>query len=190
MHFTDDYLLSVRDLPRQPGSFDELYAQVTLPWENDLVKLSDPEPELHFMAQSVSDGVLLTINGELAWEGSCARCLQPAEGDFDLSATELFFYPEAAKAAEANTKDVDIDPLPTVVDDQIDIEAILRDEIMLALPMLPLCDEDCEGLCATCGEAWADLPADHVHAEVDPRLAVLGQLLANQENEQSGESPA
>jgi uncharacterized protein len=37
------------------------------------------------------------------------------------------------------------------------------------MPLNPLCDLECEGLCSECGEKWANLPADHAHDVVDPR---------------------
>jgi len=48
---------------------------------------------------------------------------------------------------------------------------------VLALPMSPLCREDCPGLCAECGARLADTGPDHRHdAAVDPRWAALQQL--------------
>ena len=54
----------------------------------------------------------------------------------------------------------------------------MHDALVLALPLTPLCRPDCEGLCAGCGERWADLPDDHDHSAVDPRWAALQAKLA------------
>ena len=62
-----------------------------------------------------------------------------------------------------------------VVGDVLDLEPALRDAVVLALPLSPLCRPDCLGLCTTCGENLNDNP-DHEHEEVDPRWAALADL--------------
>ena len=57
----------------------------------------------------------------------------------------------------------DAQDLDMVVQDHIDLEPIIRDAIGIALPFIPLCSEDCEGLCSQCGIAYEDLPDDHEH---------------------------
>jgi len=54
----------------------------------------------------------------------------------------------------------------------------LRDAMVLALPVHPLCREDCPGLCPDCGALWDELPADHDHRQVDSRWAALEGLKA------------
>ena len=60
--------------------------------------------------------------------------------------------------------------------DILNLETPIRDAIVLALPVNPLCDPDCLGLCPECGEKWAKLPEDHAHEAVDPRWKALGGL--------------
>ena len=50
----------------------------------------------------------------------------------------------------------------------VDIDELLEDR--------PLCKPDCQGLCPGCGEKWEDLPEDHEHVVIDPRLAGLAGL--------------
>ena len=58
----------------------------------------------------------------------------------------------------------------------LDLEPVLRDAVVLALPFQPVCREDCPGLCIECGVTLADHPG-HVHAEsVDPRWGALAAL--------------
>ena len=61
--------------------------------------------------------------------------------------------------------------------DLLDLEPVLRDAVVLALPLTPLCREDCSGLCAECGERLDDLPEDHNHDAVDARWGALAGLL-------------
>ena len=60
--------------------------------------------------------------------------------------------------------------------DFLDLEPVLRDAVVLALPLTPLCQEDCSGLCVECGERLDDLPEDHAHGTPDPRWAALQGL--------------
>ena len=70
------------------------------------------------------------------------------------------------------------DDVSRLEDDLLDLEPVLRDAVVLALPFQPLCRDDCPGLCAECGARLADDP-DHRHDEpVDPRWAALAELSA------------
>ena len=57
--------------------------------------------------------------------------------------------------------------------EHLDLEPMVRDAVVLALPLSPTCTDDCSGLCVDCGERLDDLPADHSHDVVDPRWAGL-----------------
>ena len=84
---------------------------------------------------------------------------------------ELYVYPES---------DAEDDEASRMEGDLIDLEPVLRDQVVLALPFQPLCTDDCPGLCPECGTRLADDP-DHRHEErTDPRWAALSGLLSNQ----------
>ena len=53
----------------------------------------------------------------------------------------------------------------------------MRDAVVLALPLAPLCSDDCPGLCPECGERRADLGPDHGHETLDPRWAALRERM-------------
>ena len=75
--------------------------------------------------------------------------------------------------------DEDVQDAPVICDDHIDLEPLIRDAIVLALPFQPLCREDCEGLCPECGQAWDELPDDHAHeAPYNPQFDALADLEA------------
>jgi uncharacterized protein len=61
-------------------------------------------------------------------------------------------------------------------DDVIDLEPMVRDALLLELPLAPLCRDDCAGLCPTCGANRNDEPCDCAEAEPDPRWAALRSL--------------
>ena len=64
------------------------------------------------------------------------------------------------------------------MDDHVDLEPLLRDAVVLDLPLAPVCRDDCPGLCSQCGARLADDP-EHHHDVIDPRWAALGGLLAD-----------
>jgi uncharacterized protein len=109
-------------------------------------------------------------------ELGCSRCLEPfrmpVDADFDLR-----FYPASAMSAEAE-REVDDEDLETSYyhDEQIDLNQVLREQFYLALPMKPLCGDDCKGLCPQCGTNLNTGTCDCAPQWEDPRLAVLKQL--------------
>ena len=75
------------------------------------------------------------------------------------------------------------DEVSTLQDDLVDLEPLLRDAVVLALPFQPLCEDDCPGLCAECGARLKDDP-DHAHDEpIDPRWAGLAALKQDQQDQ-------
>jgi len=58
----------------------------------------------------------------------------------------------------------------------VDLEPVLRDAVVTALPFQPVCRPDCQGLCPECGIRLEDAPDDHVHEQLDPRWAALAAL--------------
>ena len=117
------------------------------------------------------EGVLVTGTVSAPLTGECARCLDPVVADVVAEIQELFAYPESA--TDETTSE---DEVSRLAGDYLDLEPVVRDSVVLALPLIPLCREDCPGLCPTCGEYWDRLPSDHGHDVVDLRWAALKQL--------------
>lgn len=125
------------------------------------------EIDLDLRLESVVEGVLVSGEVHVLAVGECARCLEPLERELDVEIQELYAYP--------GHEDPE-DELRTVVDDGlVDLEPALRDAVVLALPLAPLCTPDCTGLCPECGVRLADEPG-HGHEEIDPRWAALAGL--------------
>ena len=66
---------------------------------------------------------------------------------------------------------------PVLAGDLLDLEPTLRDAVVLALPIAPLCRDDCPGLCAQCGARLADDPGHRHDDQVDARWVALAGLL-------------
>ncbi len=64
---------------------------------------------------------------------------------------------------------------------ELDLEPLVREAIQLAAPIAPVCRPDCRGLCPECGGDLNATPHDHGEAPVDPRLAMLRELLVDDE---------
>ena len=129
------------------------------------------ELELDLRLESVMDGVLVSGVVTAPVSGECGRCLGPVSDELTVKVQELFVYPEAATSHD------DEDEVSQLHGELLDLTPVLRDAVVLALPLNPLCTQDCKGLCATCGERLDDLPEDHAHDTTDARWGALAGLL-------------
>ncbi len=131
------------------------------------------ELELAVRLEAVMEGVLVsgTVRGRAI--GECVRCLDEVVDDVEVPFTELFAYPERAEAARE--EGADEEDVRVLESDLIDLEPVLRDTVVPALPFTPLCGPDCPGLCSVCGVHLADDP-DHQHDDFDPRWGALQAL--------------
>ncbi|HEY0500832.1 MAG TPA: DUF177 domain-containing protein [Kutzneria sp.] len=176
------WVIDTRDIGRRPGSSRSYHRVAPAP-----AGFGDPEVigvevgsdiVLDLLVESVVEGVLATGTANAATVGECSRCLDPLSGEVEVRFTELFAYPDSA--TEATT---DEDEISRLVDDLIDLEPVVRDAVVLALPQVPLCSPDCRGLCAECGVKWAELGPDHAHETIDPRWAALQEKFGGTEEE-------
>jgi uncharacterized protein len=165
------FILDTRSLGRQPGSMRTIQRRVPAPAElrQDLVGVPEGSPlDLDLRLESATEGVLVTGTLHATLAGECGRCLDPVRGELRVEIVELFAYP--GSLTEETTEQDEVD---RIVDDLIDVEPVVRDTVVLGLPITPLCRPDCAGLCPTCGQRLDDLPADHAHEVLDPRWAAL-----------------
>jgi len=169
------FVLDVRELGRRPGTMQTLTKQVTAPSGLGLDVIGVPEGSditLDIRLESVQEGVLVTATARGRVVGECARCLDVLDRPFAVEVQELFFYEERAGADAA---DEDDDEIFRLEGDFLDLEPAVRDAVVGALPLAPLCRTSCPGLCVECGARLADEP-EHTHEKVDPRWAALQDL--------------
>lgn len=128
------------------------------------------EVALGLRFEAVTEGVLVTGSAVVPLTGECARCLDPLTSSMEVSFQELYRYlPDPGEDEADEERFLD--------GDRLDLEPAFRDAVVLALPLSPLCQEDCPGLCAECGARLADAGPQHGHAaDVDPRWGPLRQL--------------
>ena len=183
------YVIDVRELSRRPGSMLEVSR--TIPAQADMgiavigVK-EGSDVDVKLRLEAVMEGVFVSGSVEAEALGECVRCLEEVAEDIDVQIAELFIYPERAKAAEEAGDDEEAEEVYELQDDMIDLEPVLRDAVVMALPFQPLCSSDCQGLCSECGVRLSD-PGneDHQHEILDPRWKALSGLLT----EDDGEAP-
>lgn len=170
-------MLDLKRLERRPGSMVTVHTSVPAPTGLGLALAAIPEGSpitLDLRLESVMEGVLVSGIAEVDVHAECSRCLDPVVWNEDVDLRELFVYPATdARGRPVDAGDVDDDPLPQVRDDLIDLEPVIRDAVVLSLPLAPVCDDNCRGLCPTCGDR---LDEEHRHEILDPRWAALGGL--------------
>ena len=168
-------MLDTRELGRRPGSQREVSRTVPAPADLGIEVLRVPEGapvDLDLRLEAVMEGVLVTGTAQAALDGECARCLEPISDDIEVTFQELFVYDDR----HSQDPPEEDDEVSMLEDDLLDLEPLLRDAVVLALPFQPLCEDDCPGLCAECGARLADDP-DHAHeAAIDPRWTALAKL--------------
>jgi uncharacterized metal-binding protein YceD (DUF177 family) len=165
--------VDLRELGRRAGSLHELDRTAPAPgdWRVELIGVPQgAEVGLHLRLESVMEGVLVTGDLDVPVVGSCARCLEPIEDTLHLDVQELYAYP--GSTTEATSEE---DEVRRLEGDFLDLEPLVRDTVVLSLPLAPVCTPDCSGLCVDCGQRLDDLPADHTHEVVDARWAALAQ---------------
>lgn len=166
-------MLDTRELGRRPGSERQVTRRVPAPADLGIEVLRVPEGspvDLDLRLEAVMEGVLVTGSASVELDGECVRCLEPISDSAEVDFQELFVYADQHDSAEED------DEVSTLEGDLVDLEPLLRDAVVLALPFQPLCVDDCPGLCPECGVRLADDP-DHAHEEpIDPRWAGLAAL--------------
>ncbi len=100
----------------------------------------------------------------------CVRCLAVFPLPLAVTIQDLFYYP-ADRATDSGSD------LVIPEDGNIEFGPLIREDVLLSIPMHALCRPDCAGLCPQCGQNWNEGPCTCVKETIDPRWAVLSTLL-------------
>lgn len=172
-------VLVVADLLRRPGSRREVHLPVVL--DGLAISASHVDPgaaiDVDVVVESLSSSIVVAGTVSAPWTGACRRCLADAHGVTRADVREVF----EARPTEGETY-----PL---IGDHIDLEPMVRDAVLLSLPLAPLCRDDCPGpapdsvVVVTPGSEPVDGGDDAGDGEGaggppsgDPRWAALDQL--------------
>ena len=109
-------------------------------------------------------------------EVPCSRCLEPLVVPVDAQ-FDLRYQPHSTNVGEGELE-IEEDDLTTAFyqNEEIDLEQLMREQFYLALPMKPLCSDDCKGLCPVCGANLNRDACDCSRSWEDPRLAALKEF--------------
>ena len=178
------FLFNCTDLPRRAGEMREYELNIDSHEELGIPLFGVPANErieIDLRIESVAEGVLASATVRALAVGECTRCLDRIELEVEESFHELYIYeadPRSKRSGKGEKEVIveDEDEIHFMQGDSIDLEGPVRDALILNLPVNPLCDEECLGLCPGCGVKWENLPEDHGHDQVDIRWAGLEKL--------------
>ncbi|MGY1838377.1 MULTISPECIES: YceD family protein [unclassified Modestobacter] len=169
--------VELRELGRRAGSMREWDKTLPAPegWGVEMIGVPAGEPvHLRLRLESVMEGVLVSGEVDVPVAGQCARCLEPFTDTLTLDVQELYAYEGSTTEATSGE-----DEIRRIEHETVDLAPLVRDTVVLTLPLSPTCTPDCSGLCVDCGERLDDLPADHSHEVIDPRFAGLAGRFAH-----------
>ena len=158
---------------------DYQVAGVTIDLGDDL-RLADPI-EGHVRLARTNRGLLVIADLTTSLQALCSRCARDIEVPI-----EIFIEEEALPSLDLHTgrpiePEAGEDDLLRLTDHhELDLETAVREAILLAEPIAPLCRPDCPGLCLTCGERLDEGTHDHPTDDIDPRLEALKAFKADE----------
>lgn len=154
---------------------DGLLREADLP-----LKINDHEkPDVAHVSLGISkigNRVLVEGSVKMTTVLKCGRCLKEFTLPLDLNFREEYLPAEGPGAEgeqELTRKELD---LSYYSNDELDLTEIVKEQILLAVPMKPLCSEKCQGLCPSCGKDLNQGACGCSREEIDPRLAPLARF--------------
>jgi len=165
------FVIGVHDLMHRPGEMreQELTIVVGERLGEGLVAVAEGDTlELRLRMESVHEGILVSAEASATAVGECGRCLRDIALPLEVDFQELFAY----SSGEAFDSEVH--------DDHVDLEPLVRDAVVLALPFQPVCRPDCPGLDPETGERLADAPDYSPREDTDPRWSALAGFAASE----------
>lgn len=163
--------LLVSKIP-EDGTEEELTVRVSLSDENH-----EDEARVRFRASRYGERVLIEGRASLTTALECSRCLKqfsyPVDTEFQVE-----YIPRGKEPDEADERELSADELDVSLysQDEIDIDSMVREQLMIAIPMKPLCDPQCGGICPRCGKNLNEESCDCPQDTIDPRMEPLKRL--------------
>lgn len=138
-----------------------------------------PEPlEVHVIYYR--SGADLFFHGRVTGtiEGHCSRCLK----SYAFRLDKEFDFVLAPDTSSPKNKELNAGELGLSFyrGDELNLEPLIREQVLLALPTRPLCDENCRGLCPSCGVDLNEKACRCASAESDPRMAIFRDMKLHQ----------
>jgi uncharacterized protein len=170
-----ELLLDVGQMRDAEARIERTFAAGVLPTDETICRITVP---VHLSVTVRKDRTQFRLVGRVktAIELACSRCLEAFSMPVD-EAFDVLYLPHTPEGA-GEERAVEDDDLTTgfYEDNVIDLGQLMQEQCYLAVPMKPLCKEDCRGLCSECGTNFNTASCECRLSWVDPRLAVLDQL--------------
>ncbi len=158
-------VINVVELLRWPGTTKDVSVTVqSSDVEFNDARVADEPVEIHVKCESLSNGIAVVGTVSATWVGECRRCLAPLRERMTVHVDEL--YQQVAEDPDAYL----------IQNDQISLLPMVRENLLVAIPLGPLCREDCPGFCPQCGTDLAEGMCGCDTTVSDPRWAALEGL--------------
>lgn len=159
-------------LDETSSSFAHRYESEEIVLDEEHVRLTKP-PEVSGRVSRKGNEVRLRGKITASAEVDCDRCLTtvalPVETDFDVKYLPAADY-RSSDTAELQEEDLNVSFFEG---ETIDVDELVREQVLLALPARALCGDECKGLCPVCGANKNTDSCDCASREIDPRWAGL-----------------
>ncbi len=136
----NQFVLNVAELLRRPGTGKDIRLESsTGELEVSDERVVDGPVAIDLHVDALTDGIVVNGTVSATWQGVCRRCLAEVGGPLVIPVQELY-----------QTVVTDPDAFP-IVQEQLDLEPMVREALLLDAPSAPLCRDDCAGICPVCG---------------------------------------
>lgn len=158
-------IVNVIELLRRPGTTKDVTSTIaTSDFDFGDDRIVDAPIDVSIHLESLTNGIAVSGSARATWHGECRRCLAPLTEEIDVPFDELY---------QTTLEDPDA---WRITGDQIDLLPMVRENILLSVPVGPLCRPDCPGFCPVCGVDLAETSCTCDRNPVDDRWAALDQL--------------
>jgi uncharacterized protein len=183
--------IAIRELERHPVDFDENFLPGSIDLGEDLRQSSQLHTtgraqlveEHHGKHKLIKD---IRLKGELSTslEVACARCLEPVMQDLKRE-FDLLYRP---RGSDAGREELSVTSAEAEISyyegDGLLLEDVLREQVLLAVPLKAICRQDCKGLCPECGANLNVTTCSCSEPTEDPRWSALKDLRSKLDHEQ------
>lgn len=158
-------VVNVIELLRRPGTTKDVDVSVAAAdFDFGDERIVDEPLHVVLHLESLSNGIAVTGRASGRWKSECRRCLAPLSEQTEVALQELY---------QTTIEDPDA---WQITGDQIDLLPMVRENVLLSVPLGPLCRPDCPGFCQVCGKDLSEGPCGCDRTERDQRWSVLDTL--------------
>ncbi len=167
--------IDISSLEQEPLQFDERFTVEPARLDNEVVTTP---VSVRLEGEVRAEGEAVTAVGRFRAEGrvACSRCLDDVQWTVDEPYSVEYRWPANTPSDdEIGLEEEDLD-VSFLEGNELDLMDLAAEQILLTLPMRILCDDECAGLCPTCGANRNRASACECPPEVDPRWQALADL--------------